>query len=337
MKSIFCRANPLSFYAYLFIFLACNFTVASQAATLSGVIKDKTGSPIVGANAMLFELNGQSLSQVGEIIQVSQTGQYSWDVTDGSYVVRAYFNASDVDLAGAPNVALVQSEDFVVEGNTVRDSVFNFYLLTGQVVDSNNLPISNVDLNISKTWYGPEIGSSELSQHNIRHSNGSTMTDVNGQYSALVFSTDTCIASGHYPTEEECLYDITFKPLASSGFTTEYELDYGVTGDQNLNIELSISDQITPKILLGPYVKNITDISVELEWITDEATNSSVDIATVGTFSSDNFSIYHNITVTELSANNSYTAQVSSSDAQGNTVGPVSKDFTSGASPDLVD
>ncbi|MFT5521070.1 MAG: hypothetical protein ACI9IA_001670, partial [Enterobacterales bacterium] len=309
----------------------------AQAATLSGVVKDKSGSPIVGAQAILFEWTGSSLVQTGAIIDVDENGLYSWDIADGQYVVRTFFNTTNVSLIGAPNVTLIQSEDFPVVGDTVKDFVFDFFLISGRLSDSNGLPVSNVNIVTSKAWSGPEIGSAgQLSQHNISHVNSSALTDENGYYSLLMFSTDTCIASGYFANDDDCLYDITFNPLASSGFSAVSELNYLVTSDRELNIELSIFDQKSPQLLLGPYVKKITDLSVEIEWLTDEATNATVEIVGGGTFTEQALSTYHNITVTGLTANNAYTANISSNDAQGNTfVSLVSVNFSSSDTPDI--
>jgi subtilisin family serine protease len=322
-------------HAFALVFITTLSVV--QAATLSGVIKDNSGSPIDGAQAMLFEWTGSSLVQSGAIIQVAENGQYSWDITDGQYVVRTFFNATDVSLIGAPNVTLIQSEDFPVVGDTVKDFVYDFFLVTGRLSDSNGLPISNVNIVTSKAWNGPEVGSvGQISRRNMSHVNSSALTDENGHYSLLMFSTDNCIASEYFANDDDCLYDITFNPLPSSGFSAVSELNYVVTSDRELNIDLSIFDQKSPQLLLGPYVKKITDLSVEIEWLTDEATNATVEIVGGGTFTEQDLSTYHNITVTGLTANNTYTANISSNDAQGNTfVNLVSVDFSSNDTPDI--
>ncbi|MFT5452853.1 MAG: hypothetical protein ACI9N9_002351, partial [Enterobacterales bacterium] len=212
-------------HAFALVFITTLSVV--QAATLSGVITDKSGSPIEGAQVMLFEWTGSGLVQAGTLLQVTENGQYSWDIDDGQYVVRTFFNATDVSLIGAPNVTLIQSEDFPVVGDTVKDFVFDFFLITGRLSDSNGLPISNVNIVTSKAWNGPETGSvGQISQHSISHVNSSALTDENGYYSLLMFSTDTCIASGHFMNAEDCLYDIAFNPLGSSGFSATSEINY---------------------------------------------------------------------------------------------------------------
>ncbi len=318
------------------LFLAVVATVG-HSATLSGVIKDKNGAPINGASALLFKVVGGTLTQTGEIIQVTQDGQYTWTIENGDYVLRAYFNASEVSLTGAPNTVTLQTEDFAVVGDTIRDSTFDFYLLSGLVIDSNNLPVANVDLKASQSWYGPEIGSQGiLSQHHITHLNQSSVTDANGQYNLLMFSTDTCIGSGYNADDVDCLYDITFAPLPSTGFGDVVESDYAVTDNQTLNAELVFSDQTPAKTIITPYVRHLTDISAAIEWITDEATSASVEITGVGTFTDPELLTFHSIAITGLSANTNYTASVNSNDSQGNPSETLFVNFSSLSAPDTT-
>lgn len=320
----------------LAVFMTILSTV-SHAAILSGVIKDKNGTPIVGANALLFTAVGGTLTQTGEIIQVAEDGQYAWTIDDGDYVLRAYFNAADVSMTGAPNTVTIQTEDFSVVGDTVKDSTFNFFLLSGNVVDSNNLPVANVDLKASQTWYGPEVGPQGiLSQHNITHLNQSSVTDESGQYNLLMFSTDTCIASGFNADDVDCLYDITFAPLAATGFADVVESDYAVTNDQTLNAELVFSDQTPAKTIISPYVRYLTDISAVIEWITDEPTSASVEITDVGAFTESELLTFHSIVITGLNANTNYTAIVNSTDSQGNPSETLFVNFSSLSSPDTT-
>ncbi len=298
------------------IFLLSSFV---HAATLSGTIKDKSGEAIAGANAQLFKVESGSLVQVENIIQVGEDGIYSWTVEDGNYVIRAYFNASDVSLVGAPNSVLVQSEDFVVAGDTVKDSVISFFMLSGVVADENNLPIADVDLQTNATWNGPQQGSQGfLSQYSINHSNQSSLTNENGQYSILLFSTDDCVASGFYTDSDDCLYQLNFAPNSESGFSNLLQSDYSLTNDQLLNIELIIEDQTPAKNVVSPYARHITDTSASIEWMTDEVTSGSVEIVGVGTFSSSNLQTFHSVVISGLSSATEYTAQVNSTDKQGN-------------------
>jgi len=311
------------------------FHLTANAATLSGTIQDKSGNPINGANALLFEVIAGDLIQTGAVIQVDATGSYSWTVNDGDYVLRTYFNADDVSLVGAPNSVLIQSEDFPVSGDVVRNSSFDFFLLSGQVTDGNNLPIVNVDLAAAQSWSGPEQGAQGiLSQRSITHLNQSSVTDANGQYNLLMFSSDICIASGFQANDVDCYYDITFKGPADSGFADANQLDFPVTNDQTLNAQLTILDQIAAQTVIQPYLRNITDISATVEWLTDEATSSSVQIVGGSTFSDPQLSTFHSIVITGLSANTNYSAFVDSADQQGNISARLSVNFTSASSPD---
>jgi subtilisin family serine protease/chitodextrinase len=308
---------------------------AIQAATLSGSIKDKSGAAIVGANAQLFMVESGSLVQVESIIKVGDDGIYSWNVDDGSYVIRAYFNSGDVSLVGAPNSALVQSEDFEVVGDTVKDTVMTFFMLSGNVVDENNLPIAGVDIQTNKAWSGPaQGGQGFLSQFSINHSNQSSTTSDTGEYALLLFSTDSCISSGFFTDPLDCHYDLSFVPPAVSGFAENSQHDYLVNGDSNLDLELVIDDQTPAKNVVSPYVRYLTDNTATIEWMTDEATTGSVEIANVGIFVSDNLRTFHSVAVTGLVASSEYTAEVVSTDRQGNLSNTASLAFTTSNQPD---
>jgi subtilisin family serine protease len=326
-------------FTFLFAFLIINsvLSFSSYSATLSGVIKDKNEIPISGANALIFQVNSGSLIQTGAIIKVADDGVYSWTVDDGDYVVRAYFNATDVSLAGAPNSVLIQSEDFPVVGDTIRDSIFDFFLLSGNVVDSNQLGVSNVDMQTTLAWNGPEVGvNGYASQHSITHSNKSTLTDENGHYDLLLFSSERCISSAFFANDSDCYYDITIAPDAQSGFAVVSELDYPVTANGVLNADLFFSDVTPAKIIIGPYVKNITDISAVVEWITDEVTTGSVELVGGSTFTDSSLTTFHSVVITDLTADTNYSIFVDITDAQGNLSNRETANFTSAISPDIT-
>jgi len=323
----------------LFVILVSSISLFStllQSAILSGVITDKSNAPIEGASAMLFEVVDNSLVQQGEILTVAADGRYEWTIDDGNYVLRAYFNATDVSIVGAPNIVTKQSEDFSVVGDTTRDSVFNFVLLSGQVVDSNNLPIVGVDVRSSKSWNGPEQGPlGQLSQHNIVHSN-TAITDSTGTYHLLLFPTSACIDSNFYPNETDCLYDITFVPPQASGFSSVEMSDFAINNDQILDITISYADEVPAKTIIEPYVKNITNSSAVIEWLTDEMTTATVEIAGGTTFSDSQLSRFHSVVVSGLNGNTDYTALVNSADQQGNETVSTNVNFTTSSTPDLI-
>ncbi|MGX5175227.1 fibronectin type III domain-containing protein [Aliikangiella sp. IMCC44653] len=308
-----------------------------HAATLSGVIQDKSGAPIQGASAMVFEVVNGSLVHVDSIQTVAADGAFSWELGQGDYVLRAYFNAQDVSLEGAPNSVLIQTQDFPLTENIQKDIIFDFYELRGKIVDSNGLPIANVSLETSKVWSGPEQGSlGKYSQSSISHVNQNILSDADGNFSALLFSSDQCVASGFYSDAQDCLYDITFKPSVGSGFANLAENNYAFVSDQTLNAELEIADQMPPQLVVAPYVKNIKDSSVVVQWITDEVTTGSVSISGLGSFSDSKQTTFHSVVVTGLNATTSYLAEVSSSDIQGNLAASANVSFTTAAEADVT-
>lgn len=78
------------FSAIFLAFLFSTLSLALHAATITGVVKDKLGHPIPGANASLFQaLGGGRLNPVATTIKVGADGAYAWTVSPGSYVVRS--------------------------------------------------------------------------------------------------------------------------------------------------------------------------------------------------------------------------------------------------------
>jgi len=319
--------------AIVLAFIFSTFSFALHAANLSGVVKDQLGNPIEGANARLFQALGNGrFFQVGDIIKVGADGAYAWTVSPGIFVLRSYFNASDVSLVGAPN-ATIQSDDFEVIADTIRDSQFDFVVLSGKVLDSNNTPIADVDIQTNISWLGPEQGPLlELSNQSLEHIDGSVRTDIDGNYVMLLFSTDSCIASGFYSDSADCLYDITYTPPNASGFATSVRSDFAINNAQNLEQELILVDQLNPKIIAGPYVKNITDQSVVIEWQTDEPVTSLTQIVGGEAFTNNQLQTQHSVVITNLDPDTNYSAQVNTSDEQNNSSTTANLDFTTASS-----
>ncbi len=316
--------------AFILTFLFSTFSLALHAANLSGVVKDQLGNPIEGVNVELHQvLGGGSFFQVGDAIKVGVDGTYAWTVSPGSYVLRANFSASDVSLVGTPNQTALTSEDFEVNADTIRDIQFDFVVLSGQVVDSNHAPIANVDIQASILWHGPDQGPlSELSQQSLSHRNGSVRSDINGNYTMLLFSTDACVASGFYSDAADCFYDLTFTPPGESGFATYTRLNIAISQARSLDQQLDLVDLLNPKIIAGPYVKNITGQSAVIEWQTDEPVTSVTQIIGGDVFTNDLLLTQHSVVLTDLEPNTSYSVQVTTSDAKDNSAAIANIAFT---------
>ena len=316
-------------FASVLTFFLLTLSSIIQAATISGVVKDQAGNPIEGASVSLFEYSGGSATPAGSLIQVGEDGAYGWTVADGNYFLLTYFYADDVTIAGEPYNATLSSEDFVVTGDTVRDSVFNFILLSGQVVDSNNLPIGGVEVTTNKQWYGPEQGAEgKISQHSIIHQNASTVSDIDGNYQMLLFSTDTCIASGYYADSADCLYDLIFSPAINSGFGEVTESDYVLTQNQTLNVVMDYADPVAAVIVSGPYLTSLTDSAAEIFWQTDKPAYGSVEVVGGSTVATNQLTKFHSVLLVGLSPDSAYSTIVHTADEFANNSPTVDFDFT---------
>jgi phosphodiesterase/alkaline phosphatase D-like protein len=320
--------------AIVLAFILSLYSFALLAANLSGVVKDQQGNPIAGANVGLFQVLGvNSFLQVGDFINVGADGAYAWTVSPGSFVLRSNISASDVSLEGAPNLAVITSKDFEINADTIRDSQFDFVVLSGKVVDSNNTPIANVDIQTDILWLGPEQGPLlELSQRSLDHVNGSVRTDIDGNYVMLLFSTDSCIASGFYSDSADCLYDITYTPPVDSSFASAVRSDYAINIAQNLEQELILVDQLNPQIIAGPYVKNISDHSVVIEWQTDEPVTSSTQIIDGAVFTNNQLRTQHSVVITDLDSDTNYSVQLTTTDEENNSSTSASFAFATASS-----
>ncbi|NRB41425.1 MAG: carboxypeptidase regulatory-like domain-containing protein, partial [Pseudomonadales bacterium] len=309
------------------------FSLSLQAETISGVVKDQLGNPIEDANARIYQVTQiGSFIQVGDIIKVGADGAYAWTVSPGNFILISYFNASEVSLVGAPQT-IISSEDFLVSSDTIRDSQFDFVVLSGKVLDSNNTPIANVDIETNISWVGPEQGPLLKSlQQSLTHNNGSVRTDVDGNYVMLLFSTDTCLASG----SPNCVYDITYTPPVGSGFSSAVRSDFTISSNQHLDQELTLVDQLKPKIIAGPYVKNITDNTVVIEWQTDEPVTSVTQIIGGNIFSNNQLKTQHSVVITGLNSDTNYSAQIDTTDANNNQSTTANAAFTTASNADAL-
>ncbi|MFV1871862.1 MAG: fibronectin type III domain-containing protein [Oleiphilus sp.] len=308
-------------------FLLSTLSFTLYAATLSGVIKDQLGNPIEGASARLFQLQNERFFQVGDIIKVGADGAYAWTVSPGSFVLRSSINNTDVSLDGAPSLSVITTEDFEVYADTVRDSQFDFIVLSGKVVDTNLAPIAGVDIQTDISWLGPDQGLlGELSQQSLNHT-GSVQTDSDGNYRMLLFSTSACVNSGYYPDSTDCHYDITFTPPSESGFATAIQSDIAISNATNLQQELTLVDQLNPKIIAGPFVKNITNQSAVIEWQTDEPVTSSTQIIGGSVINHNRLRSQHSAVITNLAPGTDYSAQITIADEQNNTTTSANINF----------
>ena len=118
----------------------------------------------------------------------------------------------------------------------------------------------------------------------------------------LLLPTDPCIASGFYTDSSDCLYDISYNAPASSGFGTYVRADFSISNTQNLDQQLVLVDQLDPQIIAGPYLKNITDTSVVIEWQTDEPVTTVTQVIGGASVANDELLTQHSVVLTGLTA-----------------------------------
>ncbi|MFN2525120.1 MAG: S8 family serine peptidase [Actinomycetota bacterium] len=97
-------------------------------------------------------------------------------------------------------------------------------------------------------------------------------------------------------------------------------------------------DTTPPAITSGPNANNVTDVSADIVWTTDEASDSRVDYGTSSgsyTESGTNTSMVtsHSLAVAGLTASTTYYYRVTSTDGAGNSVASAEASFTTAAAP----
>jgi len=100
--------------------------------------------------------------------------------------------------------------------------------------------------------------------------------------------------------------------------------DNQVTSDRRNFTTKTEKDTVSPKIIEGPYVSSLTDISAIIEWKTDEAGNSIVDYGSDGNYAltkSDPANVeQHKINLTNLTPDTEYLYRVITEDRAGNYI-----------------
>ena len=302
---------------------------------LSGTIIDQNGDPIAGSSVQVFQLSGNQISLIGGTTIVGEDGRYEVTVDPGTYFVRAFFNDSDVSLLGAPDSSFIETEDFSVAADTSRDIQFNFVELTGQVSDFNNQAVTGVSISTSLNWSGPEVGGSgRTSTYQVIHQNDSAVTDADGNYRMLLLASQACIDSGSKAEVADCYYDITYQAPANSQLLDKTVSDFPISAGQTLNIDLDVTDQIKPKLLLGPFVQYVTDRSAVVSWTTDEPATGSVQVIGGALYIAPKATTTHEMTITALSAATTYNLTIGADDASGNAMDSVNISFDTSDTPD---
>ena len=140
---------------FLFILISLALVSYANAATISGnVFDDFNGDSIlaneteINATLIIFDINTFSES----LINSDENGYYKFDVKPGSYMVMQKLNANEIFTYpefGFYHI-VVNSED-----ETFNDNNFgNFKLgkISGYVYDLNNVPILNMQVNLSNNF-----------------------------------------------------------------------------------------------------------------------------------------------------------------------------------------
>ena len=269
-----------------------------QQSILSGVVRDGTGTPI--SNIRLTVNDQASGTAIATLIS-GVNGGYSIGLANGNYEV-------DVVRSGTPNQPSPNTfylwpivDNLTVSGTTNYDINLPFITLSGTTTDTNGMAIAGVTLSVDDYWSDSSSGS-----YQFRKVITSTTSDELSNYSMVVL---------------EGLDNETIIPPTDSGFAQTVLNGLNLQQDTNQAIILNFVDTVASTILNGPIIRDITSSSVVIEWTTDEPTNSTVTISGQ-TINDSAFVTHHVVPVTGLTANNSYSVTVESTDKQGN--GPAS-------------
>ena len=283
--------------------------VLQPASAVTGTVRGYGGQPVANARVSFYT------NSTGTFLGAASTdaaGHYSFNA---SGTVRVELMRDFVGTA-SPYVPVswnYSRYDIVISGAMTLDFDLPVVKVSGAATDSNGAPVPNVVIQGNNYRYDPQSNS---------NSNGSNATNLNGQYSFLLFIGTT---------------SITIQPPAASGFTSVSLSGLSLTQDLTQTIVLQRPDLSPPQIVAGPVVVHLSDTSVSISWTTNEAASSTVDYGTLGLTSNvtdTTLSTNHAVTLVGLDPVTTYLFRVGSKDKGGN--GPTVSSqgtFTTQAAP----
>ncbi|MBU3004321.1 carboxypeptidase regulatory-like domain-containing protein [Paraglaciecola arctica] len=279
---------------------------------LTGVVRD--GSGITISNIQLTFNDQSSGTEIATVLS-DVNGEYSVALADGSYEIDVRYAYGKITNQPSPEQFTIWplESNVTVSGDTVKDLDLPFVTLSGQTVDSNGVAVAGVTISADSYWSDPNVDF-----YQFRKVVTSTVSDGSGNYSMVAIA----------GLDSEAIL-----PPENSGFAQTVLNGLNLQQDTSQAIILNFVDSVAPLILNGPMIRDITSSSAVIEWTTDEPTNSVVSIGGQ-TITDTDFVTNHIIPVTGLTANNTYSVTVESTDEQGN--GPASgvASFTTLETPD---
>ena len=288
--------------------------VIESSNVLSGAITLPDGSPVVGGRVYVYEQSAPTTSDAVLIAEVrtGANGSYAVNLVPGIYKLSLQIDGENIEGDAGFYYHARAVENLDLSSNLHQDTVLPYIKVSGRTVDSNGIPVPNVELsipNVSSPNYEASYG-----QLTIR-------SDDQGEY---FFRTPAYT------------YNFLIEPPARSGFGASSINGANLSNDIVQDIILIFDDTTAPQILTGPLVNALDSDSAVIEWQTNEPTVSRV---TVGgeEFSVPGFRSLHSVAVIGLQSDSDYIATAIAVDSSGN--GPVTKDsevFRTAALPDTT-
>lgn len=234
-------------------------TMKKNPYTLSGVIKNSSGEPLLGVRVQLLQ-NGKLVS---EIPSTPQTGMFSFSITSGSYTISAEktgfssYNSS-LDVLSSNNIAITMQPGATVISGYVYGMTW---------VNSKNsyvfAPITNAKMKIVK------VGSTDTTIVIPNSTYGDFKISLPGAQKYLVYSS----ANGYAPKASPCTlttkingtqnYYDTLNAFATVNGTVQSSSSKNPIGGCNVNI-IKISDGT-----VAAYSKTSSDGNFEIRNIAD--------------------------------------------------------------------
>jgi len=291
-----------------------DIVLVSSSYVLSGYIRDQYGQGVGGLSLIISD---QATDVNNDFIPRTDTnGYYEVSLPGGEYKVRVVTlgRSSYPDFPDYLDIVFA-AQNVVMAADTGLDFELRLYQVAGTVTDSNGVPVPGAELIVDLSNSRPDPNFAGWSQ--IKNS---VYTDANGKYSMMLL--------------EQKDYSVRTKPPLKSGFGEVETPNIEVAGLKILDIVLSIADTTRPLILSGPSIRDTTDTSAVVEWVTDEPSTTVVTIN--GTTLTDEILVtHHEMAVEGLSADTVYSVTVSSTDGQGNGPASGSTTFRTLLTPDI--
>ena len=265
----------------------------------------------------------------------------TWDTSELADSAVTYITSTGGDFSAAPITGLstmlddssgVGQHSITLTGLTAGT---DYYFQVRSIDPSSNIATSTsgVDGYMFTTLSGPAI--SNITAESIDNTEATISWDTDSSANSYVVYSTSSDLSGSTETgtaDTSTAHSVDLTGL-TAGTRYYYYVKSGVTRDNNAGDYYTFNttqDSVDPTI--SSVSVDAAKTTATIKWVTTELATSTVNYGTTDSYgsasTSDTYTIQHAVTLTGLTANTEYNYQISSADANGNTVTGTNRTFT---------